>query len=429
VETHPGSVEVVDASRPHAHGEGLDLESIYAEHFRFVWVNLARLGVAPAAMEDALQDVFVVVHRQLSGFAGRSQLRTWLFGIVRRIAHRHRRSDARADRKLRVLAEQVDAPAGIEDELHRRELRVLVARALDELDEDKRAALVLHVFEELSGPELAATLRIPLDTAYSRVKAARRGLKLALARHGIAAEPERALASIDVEPPKEARHRIWPLVVARGGAESASVVATAVGSWKGLIAGVVLGLVGVTAIAPSGGREQPTPPAPRKSVERTATPVAAAIVPASLPVATPPVRAPAIAIAPNEQLPVARAELAHDVDAVPLAPMPGDAVLAEVRSMAAVKAALDGRDAADALRRLQAHAREFPRGQLAIELAGYRAIALCESGQRAAGRGEARVFGGRHPSSTLAPRVAAACDLAVEEISAAAMTDTARPGD
>src|SRR6185369_14121679 len=71
------------------------LGDIYREHFDFVWRSLRRMGVPPTSMDDAAQDVFLVVHRKLAGFQGRSSVKTWLFGIVARVAHDHRRSEKR----------------------------------------------------------------------------------------------------------------------------------------------------------------------------------------------------------------------------------------------------------------------------------------------------------------------------------------------
>jgi len=68
---------------------------IYEEYFAFVWRSLRALGVSRSALDDATQDVFVVVHRRLSDFEGRSSLKTWLFGIACRVAANHRRSRER----------------------------------------------------------------------------------------------------------------------------------------------------------------------------------------------------------------------------------------------------------------------------------------------------------------------------------------------
>src|SRR5262245_14243993 len=69
---------------------------LYQQYFDFVWRSARRLGVGEAAIEDFVQEVFVIVHRQLAGFEGRSTLRTWLYGIVLRAVREHRRVAGRA---------------------------------------------------------------------------------------------------------------------------------------------------------------------------------------------------------------------------------------------------------------------------------------------------------------------------------------------
>ena len=56
----------------------LDVAQLHDEYAEFVWRNLQRLGVRPSELEDALQDVFMVVHRRLDSFDGSSKLSTWL---------------------------------------------------------------------------------------------------------------------------------------------------------------------------------------------------------------------------------------------------------------------------------------------------------------------------------------------------------------
>src|SRR4051794_23163122 len=69
----------------------LDVTAIHAKHADFIWASLQRLGVHDADLEDLFQEVFVVIHARLSGYEGRSQLPTWLFGICMRVAWAHRR--------------------------------------------------------------------------------------------------------------------------------------------------------------------------------------------------------------------------------------------------------------------------------------------------------------------------------------------------
>jgi len=71
------------------------LPALYEAWVDLGWRSPRRLGVAEASLDDAVQDVFLVVHRRLADFEGRSTPKTWLFGIALRIAKDHRRSARR----------------------------------------------------------------------------------------------------------------------------------------------------------------------------------------------------------------------------------------------------------------------------------------------------------------------------------------------
>jgi RNA polymerase sigma-70 factor (ECF subfamily) len=148
---------------------------------------MRRLGVPEASLEDAAQDVFLVVHRRLSEFEGRSSLRTWIFGIVLRVAARHRRK-ARgiAVREAPIpgeLGEALTAP------LHEgpfecavlRQANRLLHQVLERLDDERRALLIMVDLEQTSVAEAAEALELNLNTAYSRLRAARRSFETELA--------------------------------------------------------------------------------------------------------------------------------------------------------------------------------------------------------------------------------------------------------
>src|SRR5437867_1032028 len=69
----------------------MDFRKIYDEQVAFVWRSLRRLGLAEPALTDAVQDVFLVVHRRLPDFVERAKLSTWIFRICMRVAKDHRR--------------------------------------------------------------------------------------------------------------------------------------------------------------------------------------------------------------------------------------------------------------------------------------------------------------------------------------------------
>ena len=155
---------------------------IFREHAPLVWRALRRLGVREADVEDLSQEVFVIVHRKLPTFEGRSALSTWIYGICVRVASDHRkRAHVRREQPTeRVPDERHSAPQL--NDLAREQARALLDRALETLDDDKRAVFVLYEIEELEMPEVADALGCPLQTAYSRLYAARKLVQAEMTR-------------------------------------------------------------------------------------------------------------------------------------------------------------------------------------------------------------------------------------------------------
>jgi RNA polymerase sigma-70 factor (ECF subfamily) len=162
----------------------LDFEQVYEAHFDFVWRSLRLLGVRDEALEDAAQDTFSVVSRQLPRFEGRSALRTWLFAILQRVAANHRRRRRRKQQPLTPLSDAAgDEPTPLAHAEAAEAARV-VERFCDALEPDRRALFVLAVIEDLPAAEVAEALGVPITKVYSRVHALREGLKRVLAERG-----------------------------------------------------------------------------------------------------------------------------------------------------------------------------------------------------------------------------------------------------
>lgn len=154
-------------------------EAIYAEHFSFVWRCLRALGVPTPLLDDAAQEVFLGVHRRLATFRGDSALRTWIYGVVRNVAHKQRRTLAR--RGTTVLeTEPVATSKGPAEQVQDAQAAAFVRRFLASLDEKKRDVFLLAVLEELSAPEVAQIVGAPLNTVYTRLRSARAAFRVAL---------------------------------------------------------------------------------------------------------------------------------------------------------------------------------------------------------------------------------------------------------
>jgi RNA polymerase sigma-70 factor (ECF subfamily) len=179
----PDTPSVVPVATTHVPREVL-FRSMYDAHVDFVWRNLRRLGVHETDVDDKAQEVFVIAHRRFEDFEERGHgPRAWLFQIVLRVA-----SDARRHRRRHPVdpdggaaqdRESIAPPQA--DAIDRREQLNLLDRALRTIEVGRRAVLLLHEVEEMTAPEIAEVLGIPLNTVYSRLRVARGELEEALA--------------------------------------------------------------------------------------------------------------------------------------------------------------------------------------------------------------------------------------------------------
>lgn len=149
------------------------LREIFDAHARFIWRTARHLGVREADLEDICQEVFLTAFRRLPSFEGRSSIRTWLYGICLRVT-----SDYRRRAHLRREVVSADPPARAQgpdqDEPYAREqARVRLGQILERLDPNQRTVFVLYEIEELTMKEVASIVGCPLQTAYSRLHAAR----------------------------------------------------------------------------------------------------------------------------------------------------------------------------------------------------------------------------------------------------------------
>jgi RNA polymerase sigma-70 factor, ECF subfamily len=161
--------------------------ALYDAHAAFVYRNLRRLGVPASDIEDKQQEVFVIAHRKLAEFVDLGHgPRAWLFQIVLRVAseaRRHRRRHP-IDPDGGAAQEAQSVEASQTATLARRQALDLLDRALATIELGRRAVLVLHEIEQMTAPEIARVLDVPLNTVYSRLRVARAELDAELRRIG-----------------------------------------------------------------------------------------------------------------------------------------------------------------------------------------------------------------------------------------------------
>jgi RNA polymerase sigma-70 factor (ECF subfamily) len=166
-------------------------ESIYRQYFDFVWSSVRRFGVLPHAVDDVVQEVFIVIHSRLHTLERPEALRSWIYGIVRRTVSGHHRAQRVREHSGMALAVEPDVrsyPRTPSDLAEQNDQVKLLYSLLEELDEPKRDVFVMAELDELTVPEIAEILEIPLNTAYSRLRAARQAFEEALARRSMVRE-------------------------------------------------------------------------------------------------------------------------------------------------------------------------------------------------------------------------------------------------
>ena len=155
-------------------------EEVYDGHFDFVWRSLRGIGVPEAHLGDVSQEVWVVVHRRLAGFEGRSSLRTWLFSISYRAYLGYRRK-ARWHSEVLELPSQRDERSTEDDKEARgplehaqeAEAAAFLRGFLSTQTQAKRDVFFLCAVEGWTAPEVSTALQVPLNTVYSRLRLAR----------------------------------------------------------------------------------------------------------------------------------------------------------------------------------------------------------------------------------------------------------------
>jgi len=160
------------------------LQAFVERYQRPVFALLSRmLGQVPE-VEDLAQETFLRAFRSLPSFdlQGAARPSTWLLTIATRLALDVYRRQSRTRTLGRVEAELV-SPASPEQKLEQSELRRAIARAVEALPIDQRAAFVLSEFHALSIADIARALDTPESTVKTRLFRARAKLSQALANY------------------------------------------------------------------------------------------------------------------------------------------------------------------------------------------------------------------------------------------------------
>ena len=149
----------------------------------YLYQTLRRLGVQSPDLADVTHDVFVTVFRHLQDYDPTRALRPWLFGFALRVASDYRKKARHRYTQVSTQDRELDAEGPQPDEdAEARELRRDLLRALDAMDFDRRAVVVMHDIDGQTVPDMAVFFNVPLNTMYSRLRLARTELESQLRR-------------------------------------------------------------------------------------------------------------------------------------------------------------------------------------------------------------------------------------------------------
>ena len=171
-------------------GDKAAFDLLVVKYQRKIFRLLSRLIRDSAEIEDVAQEAFVKAYRALPNFRGDSAFYTWLYRIAINTAKTSLVSQGR--RAPTSTQSDVEEAETFDDGDHLRDLNTpdsmlvtkqvgdAVNRAIDQLPEDLRTAIVLREIEGLSYEEIAESMQCPIGTVRSRIFRAREAIALEL---------------------------------------------------------------------------------------------------------------------------------------------------------------------------------------------------------------------------------------------------------
>jgi len=163
------------------------IEALVREYYEYVLrLCLSVLDDATEA-DDAAQETFISAARDLPGYRGEAEPKTWLYAIAINTCRgrlRKRRARQRLENSLRAVYSLLQRSTDPEQAIIQDEANWQVWRAVDDLGEKHRLPVILHYVHELSASEIAAVLGLSVGTVHSRLHYARQYLHARLSQPG-----------------------------------------------------------------------------------------------------------------------------------------------------------------------------------------------------------------------------------------------------
>jgi len=180
-------------------GESRAFDELYERYQSPLWAYFFRNTRDAQLAEDLAQETFLKLHARFWDYLPSGRFKGWLF----RIAHnlliddvRRKSHDALLHASKHQAKEDDDHIQRIADDLlppdvtiEKQEVAELIERLLDEIPADQRETFTMHHFQDLSLPDIADAMDVPLATCKSRLRLAREKLSEKLVLRGFTPAP------------------------------------------------------------------------------------------------------------------------------------------------------------------------------------------------------------------------------------------------
>jgi len=162
-----------------ASGDMEAFEKLYRATCDYVYNITLRMTNSREDAQEAAQDVFLKVHKNLRSFGFRSSFKTWIYRIAVNTAinmYKKRQKESNIHTGYDDAIESIDTKNITREEIDKKDAETLVASMLAALGPDHRACVVLRDIQGLSYKEIAAVLKVNINTVRSRLNRARQKL-------------------------------------------------------------------------------------------------------------------------------------------------------------------------------------------------------------------------------------------------------------
>ena len=157
------------------------LRRLVQDHYDFIWRLLARLNVSAAEVDDAAQQVFMVLVSREGLTIKVGSERAFLYGVALRVAKEFRRKTMSQLNHISPDPESlVDRSLDVEAVAERSQARRQLDRILEQMPDSLKEAFILFELEDMSVPQIAELLAIPTGTVASRLRRARASFQKAV---------------------------------------------------------------------------------------------------------------------------------------------------------------------------------------------------------------------------------------------------------